>query len=121
MLVVSKSSATLAALATLAVAVPVYSQTGSDAGGGAQSSQNQSPQDAEIARRVYDKLNSDPVNYYKHVTVRAENGVVTLGGIVWSDIALNKAKKLASSVPGVKKVVDQMQLERNPANEAPGR
>jgi osmotically-inducible protein OsmY len=114
MRVVSQSRAALAAVATLAVAFPVYSQTGSGAGGGAQSSAKQSAGDDAIAKQVYDKLNADPTGYYKHVTVRADHGVVTLGGIVWSDVDLNKAKRIAASVPGVKNVVDRMTIEQGP-------
>jgi osmotically-inducible protein OsmY len=113
MRVVSKIGAALVAAVALAVAVPVYSQTGSGAGGGAQSSKQSAGDDA-IAKQVYDKLNADPTGYYKHVTVRADHGVVTLGGIVWSDDDLNKAKKIAASVPGVKNVVDRMTIEQGP-------
>jgi osmotically-inducible protein OsmY len=113
MRVVSKSSAALAA-AALAVAVPVYSQTGLEAGGGAHISAKQSAGDDAIVKQVYDKLNADPTGYYKHVTVRADHGVVTLGGIVWSDDDLNNAKRIAASVPGVKSVVDRMTIEQGP-------
>jgi osmotically-inducible protein OsmY len=111
---VSKTSAVLATMAMLAVAVPVYSQSGSDAGGGAQSSGKQSAGDDAIAKQVYDKLNADPIGYYKHVTVRADKGVVTLGGLVWSDEDLNRAKRIAATVPGVTQVVDRMTIERGP-------
>jgi osmotically-inducible protein OsmY len=102
-------------LATGALAPPILAQSGTDAGGGAQTTPRQSPSDRDLAQRIYAKLNSDQVDYYKHVTVLADNGVVTLGGSVGTTEALNKAKKIASGVPGVTKVVDQMALERAPA------
>jgi osmotically-inducible protein OsmY len=101
-------------LATAVPALPVCAQSSSDAGGGAQTSSRQSPADKDLAQRVYAKLNGDQVDYYKHVTVLADNGVITLGGSVGTPEALNKAKAIAGGVPGVTKVVDQMALERAP-------
>ena len=101
-------------LATAVPALPVSAQSSSDAGGGAQTSSRQSQADKELAQRVYAKLNSDQVDYYKHVTVFADNGVITLGGSVGTTEALNKAKGIASGISGVTKVVDQMALERAP-------
>jgi len=97
-----------------APALPVHAQSSSDAGGGAQATSRQSPADKEREQSVYDKLNSDQVDYYKHVTVLADKGVITLGGSVGTSEALNKAKSIASGVPGVTKVVNQMALERAP-------
>jgi osmotically-inducible protein OsmY len=91
-------------------------QSESNAGGGAQTASKQSPADNRIARQVYDNLSADKVDYYKHVTVSADHGIVTLGGSVATTEALNKAKKIASGVPGVTKVIDQMTLERPPNN-----
>jgi hyperosmotically inducible periplasmic protein len=108
------------AIAALALAVtlstPAMAQSESNAGGGVQSASKQSPADNRIARQVYDNLSADKVDYYKHVTVSADHGVVTLGGSVATTEALNKAKKIASGVPGVTKVIDQMTLERPPSN-----
>jgi hyperosmotically inducible periplasmic protein len=102
------------------LAPPVLAQSASNAGGGAQASSKESAADKQTAQRVYDKLNADKVDYYKHVTVTAANGVVTLGGSVESAQALNKAKKIAGGVQGVTKVVDQMEVERAPARPSPG-
>lgn len=71
------------------------------------------PSDAVTAQQVYDALNKDPVHYFRHVHVHARNGVVTLRGYVWSTEALYRAEKIASGVPGVTRVVNQMELERN--------
>ena len=101
-------------LATAGPALTVRAQSSSDAGGGAQTTSRQSPSAKELAQRVYAKLNADQVDYYKHVTVLADNGVVTLGGSVGTTEALNKAKSIAGGVPGVTKVVNQMSLELAP-------
>lgn len=115
----STARAAFAALALLVVSTtPILAQSASDAGGGAQTSPNGSPADQQTAKRVYDQLTADQVDYYKHVTVTAENGVVTLGGSVDTTEALNRAKKIARGVQGVTKVVDQMKLERAPARSA---
>jgi osmotically-inducible protein OsmY len=114
-----QKGAAIAALAlALTLTAPALAQSESNGGGGVQTTSKQSPADTRIAQRVYDSLNTDQVDFYKHVTVSADHGVVTLGGSVATTEALNKAKRIASAVPGVTKVVDQMRVERVP-NYAP--
>jgi osmotically-inducible protein OsmY len=74
------------------------------------------PRDAALADRVSEQLKSDPHHLYRHVTVAVTNGVVRLGGLVYSTDAMARAKEIASKTPGVSRVEDQMQLEREPAN-----
>jgi osmotically-inducible protein OsmY len=71
--------------------------------------------DIRATKEVYSKLNSDPAYYYAHVSIRVENGVAHLSGYVWSTEALYHAKEVATSVPGVTAVVDNLALEREPA------
>jgi len=114
-----KNRSALTGLALAAVfAFPAFSQSASDAGGGVQATSKASPGDKQVAEQVYERLKADDVDYYKHVTVSAENGVVTLGGTVATTEALNKAKKIAQGVPGVTQVSDKMTLERAP-NQPP--
>ena len=101
-----------AAVLLLTPGASALAQSAADSGGGVQTTAKQSPADKQVAQHVYDKLTADGVDHYKHVTVLAENGVVTLGGHVDTTEALNKAKKIAAGIPGVTKVVDQMTLER---------
>jgi osmotically-inducible protein OsmY len=68
--------------------------------------------DNETAARVSSALNADPEIYARHIDVRADNGVVHLGGYVWSDGDLFKAQQIAATVSGVTEVVDDMELER---------
>ena len=71
--------------------------------------------DAVTAEQVYAVLNADPIYYFRHVDVDVENGVVTLSGYVWDTPALYRAQRIAARVPGVTRVVDQMELEREGA------
>jgi osmotically-inducible protein OsmY len=67
--------------------------------------------DRALAARVTNALAKDQTHYYRHVTVSASQGVVTLGGFVTGAASLARAKQIAAGVPGVSKVVDQMQLQ----------
>ena len=69
--------------------------------------------DSVIEEQVYDALNIDPMYYFRHVDVHVQHGVVTLSGFVWGTPAIYRAEKIASGVPGVTRVVDKMELERN--------
>ena len=69
--------------------------------------------DLRAMNEFYSKLNSDQDYYYPHVTIRVENGVAHLNGYVWNAQALYHAKKVASNVPGVVAVVDNLKLERD--------
>ena len=69
--------------------------------------------DGVIQERVYDALNIDPTYYFRHVDVQVQHGVVTLSGYVWSTPSIYRAEKIASGVPGVTRVIDRMELERD--------
>ena len=75
-----------------------------------------SPQDAAIADRVSTALQADPHHFYRHVTVSVSNGVVRLGGLTYSNDAIERAKDIARNTPGVTSVEDTMQLERQGPN-----
>jgi osmotically-inducible protein OsmY len=68
--------------------------------------------DEAITDQVYAALNSDPIYYYRHVDVRVDGGVAQLSGYIWDTEALYRAKQIAASVPGVRRVVNKMELER---------
>ena len=78
-----------------------------------QKSPEQTAVDAATADRVYSALNADENYYYRHVNVGVDDGVVRLSGYVWDTAAMYRAKQLAGEVPGVLRVVNQMELERN--------
>lgn len=68
--------------------------------------------DKETAAAVKAALIADPNVYAEHVTVWADNGVVHLGGRVWSDWAMYEVQRVARSIPGVRKTVNEMDLPR---------
>lgn len=62
--------------------------------------------------RVNAALDADPIYYFRHVDVRVNRGVAHLGGYVWSSDALFRAKQIAAGIPGVRLVVNEMELQR---------
>jgi BON domain len=68
--------------------------------------------DKAISDRVISALNADKVLFARHISVWADGGVVHLAGYVWDVSDLYHAKRIAGSVPGVTRVVDEMELER---------
>jgi len=74
--------------------------------------------DRDTVDRVQLALNSDKLLYARHITVRADNGVVHLGGYVWTQPELEDAISVAESVPGVSKVVDRMEIDRGAVSDS---
>jgi osmotically-inducible protein OsmY len=72
--------------------------------------------DGVLADEVQSALDSDPEFFFRHVDVQAENGKVSLSGYDWSAPAIVRAERIASQVPGVTSVSEQLELERNGAN-----
>jgi len=102
----SRTFATIGALAVLALRLST----------GQAASQPVSPaaqDDGVIQEQVYDALNIDPIYFFRHVDVQVQHGVVTLSGYVWSVPSIYRAEKIAARVPGVTRVIDQMELERD--------
>lgn len=69
--------------------------------------------DREIAASVAAALDADKLLYARHITVRANGGVVRLTGFVWDNSDLVEAGRVAQLVPGVRRVVNDVELERN--------
>ena len=76
----------------------------------------QTQADRALASNVQNALNADPQHYFRHVDVQADDGKVSLNGYVWSNDSIVQAKRLASQVPGVTSVSNQLELERNGSN-----
>ena len=75
-----------------------------------------------VANYIYARLNADPIYYFRHVDVRVDEGVATLSGYVWDTDAIYRARKIASEVPGVTRVVsNDLRLERNGRDTGPAR
>ena len=61
--------------------------------------------DEALTKAIRSALDADPNHFFRHVTVRVDNGVATLGGFVNSSGAIHRARTIASQVPGVTRVV----------------
>jgi len=68
--------------------------------------------DKELSDQVQTALASDKTLYSRHINVRADNGVVTLSGYVWTPEELVAAPQVAQSVAGVSKVVNRIEVDR---------
>lgn len=68
--------------------------------------------DAATTQRIYAALDANPVFYFRDVDVSVDGGAAYLSGYVWTTDALYTAQQIARKVPGVTRVVDQMELER---------
>lgn len=68
--------------------------------------------DSETVDRVQAALSGDKNLYSRHIVVRADKGVVQLGGYVWTEPELEEAVRVAGRVDGVTKVVDRIEIDR---------
>jgi hypothetical protein len=73
----------------------------------------QTQADKVMGERVEAALNADKALFSKHINARADNGVVYLTGYVWESGDFEEATYIASNVPGVTKVVNDLELNRN--------
>jgi osmotically-inducible protein OsmY len=67
--------------------------------------------DAEVQEQVETAMHSDPYFYDGHVTITVKNGVVTMRGFVFDEWDLRTAKRIARKTPGVKRVIDDLEIE----------
>jgi osmotically-inducible protein OsmY len=79
----------------------------------------QAQADKVMAERVEAALNADRSLFAKHITAHADNGVVRLTGYVWENDDFAEATYIASNVPGVTRVVNDLELNRNGNENAP--
>ena len=80
---------------------------------GPPKSDSQKAEDKATGERVEAALNADKQLYAKHITAHADGGVVTLTGLVWESTDFEEATLVAENVPGVTKVVNDLELQRN--------
>ncbi|MCS7199113.1 MAG: BON domain-containing protein [Caldimicrobium sp.] len=66
--------------------------------------------DAIITTKIKAKLVEDPLTKARKIDVDTVNGVVTLTGFVDSEEEIRRAIEIAQSVPGVKKVVNNLKV-----------
>jgi osmotically-inducible protein OsmY len=75
-------------------------------------SPEQARADADTAQRVYAALEVNPIYYLRDVEVSVDYGVAQLSGYVWTTDAIYGALDIARRVPGVTRVTDALELER---------
>ena len=68
------------------------------------------PNDAQVTSEIQTKLGADSGLQNKQLTVQAANGTVTLSGTVDNDAEREAAAKYAASAPGVKQVINNLQV-----------
>jgi osmotically-inducible protein OsmY len=69
--------------------------------------------DEATVQRVQQALDADKLLYSRHILIRADNGVVRLTGFVWDPTDLTEAERIAGSIQGVSRVVNDLELQRN--------
>ena len=74
------------------------------------SSCGKKPDDAKISSDIQNKFGQDSGLSTKQLTVQADNGVVTLGGIVDNEAQREAASRQAASVAGVKQVINNLEV-----------
>lgn len=68
------------------------------------------PTDAKVTSDIQAKLGADSGLQDKQLNVQSSNGTVTLSGTVNNDAQREAAAKYAASEPGVKRVIDNLQV-----------
>src|SRR5579864_1992802 len=71
---------------------------------------SKAPTDSQIATDIQNKLNTDSGLQGKQLIVQADKGSVTLSGQVDNDAQRDAAARYASSEPGVKQIVNNLQV-----------
>ena len=67
--------------------------------------------DEEVTKQVEAALRADPYVFDSHVTITTKDGVVTLTGFVLDVWDVFTLKRIVRKMAGVKKVVDQLDIE----------
>lgn len=75
--------------------------------------------DSQITNQIQSKLNEDSGLQGKPITVQTSGGVVTLSGTVDNDAQRTAASRYASAVPGIKEVVNNLQVAQSAAAPVP--
>src|SRR5262252_2373615 len=68
------------------------------------------PNDAQTTADIQSKLGADSGLQNKQIDVKSDKGVVTLSGVVDNDAQREAAARYASTEPGVKQVINNLQV-----------
>ena len=79
---------------------------------------SKAPADAQIATDIQNKLNTDSGLQGKQLIVQADKGSVTLSGEVDNNAQRDAAARYAASEPGVKQIVNNLQIAPPPPMQA---
>lgn len=71
---------------------------------------SKAPNDAQISSQVQERLNGDSGLQGKQLAVQSANGVVVLSGTVDNDAQREAAERYAQGIPGVTKVLNNLQI-----------
>ena len=66
--------------------------------------------DEAVRQQVETALHDDRYVNDAHIAVTINNGVVTLSGLVMDEWDLRMAKRIVRRIPGVKRVVDDLEI-----------
>ncbi len=77
------------------------------------------PDDSQLTGQIQSKLGQDSGLQGKPITVQISGGVVTLSGTVENDAQRTAAARYASEVPGIKQVVNNLQMAPTAALAVP--
>lgn len=86
---------------------------------GPHKTEAQQQADKATVERVEAALEADKMLFATHINVHADHGVVWLTGYVWETTDLDEAKYIAENVPGVTRVVNDLELQRNGNSDNP--
>jgi outer membrane biosynthesis protein TonB len=75
---------------------------------------SKAPNDAQIASDIQAKISADSGLQGKQLAVQSTNGSVTLSGVVDNDAQRDAAARYASSEPGVKQVINNLEVAPAP-------
>jgi osmotically-inducible protein OsmY len=106
------------ALLVSGLASAVGAQTGASGESGANSSIAAAPHSASatessrVRHRIKAALHADPYLNDKHIDVSVSDGVVVLSGLVFSDVDLQDALRIAQEAAGHYSVVDRLSIDR---------
>jgi hypothetical protein len=79
---------------------------------------SKAPNDTQISSQVQQRLNDDSGLQGKQLQVQSADGVVILTGAVDNDAQKDAAERYANGIPGVKKVVNNLQITPPPVAQA---
>lgn len=105
------------ALRTGLAAALFYSLMGCATGSHKSDAERQA--DRATEQRVESALAANNELFSRHITVAADGGVVRLTGFVWDPPDLVEAVRIAESVPGVTRVDNSLELQRNGLGNSP--